>query len=72
MMFENHSSIVASRSDRLFFERSGTGSHGLHKKRAIARNFRRGRRAWSFYWRLDAIFIRLEIGRIGENSRRRH
>ncbi len=38
---------------------AGTKSHRLHRKKAIARKFRKGSRCWRFYWKIQSILVEL-------------
>lgn len=46
----------------------GTRSHRMHRKESIHRYVRNHRKIWRFYWRIDRIFIRIEIGRLNHGK----
>lgn len=54
------------------FGQAGSGSHPIHRKRAVSHQFRPGRRSWYCYWRVQSILVELGFGyeRLNGDKRR--
>jgi hypothetical protein len=47
---------------RVYGPARGSGNHRPHRKRTLARYFRKGTRSWFLFWETNRLFLRLGFG----------
>ena len=58
-----------AKSDPEKIIRKGTKSHPVHRKAGIHKQIRRSKAFWRYYFRLNLIFLKLEMERKGNHDK---